>query len=120
MDDLMTNTLEKVFSTEQKAALRGAVFADRELVGVDLSGADLRDARFEKTRMVGCDLTGADLRGAQFSLCDLRGVVLADALFGDNRFDGTTIEDAIGLSQPTRTLIEGWGGTFQPICASQR
>jgi uncharacterized protein YjbI with pentapeptide repeats len=115
-----TKTFERILTSEEKASLRGAVFCNRELVEMDLSGADLRGARFEKTLMVGCNLSGADLRGAQFNLCDLRGVVLADTVFDDNRFDGTTIVDAVGLDPPTRMLIEQWGGTFQPGHASSR
>lgn len=113
-------TFERILTDEEKAALRGTVFANRELVGLDLSGADLRGARFERTSMTRCTLRGADLRGAQFNLCDLQHVVLADAVFGDNRFDGTTIVEALGLKPIDRSLIEQSGGTFQPPHASQR
>lgn len=113
-------TFERILTSEEKAALRGAVFVHRDLVGMDFSGADLRGARFDKTLIAGCNLRGADLRGARFKLCDLREIVLTDALFGDNRFDGTTIVDAIGLSTPTRILLEQWGATFQPVHASHR
>ncbi len=105
---------------EEKASLRGAAFVDRELVGLDMSGADLRDAQFEKTLVVGCDLSGADLRGARFFLCELRGVVLNDAVLGDNQFVGTTVVDPVGVSPTTQALLEEWGATFQPRHASRR
>lgn len=120
MRTLPADTFECVLTTKEKAALRGATFANRELVGLDLSGADLRDARFERTVLVDCNLAGADLRGARLVLCDVRSVVFEDAVFGDNRFDGTTLVDVIGLGGAARTLIERSGGTFQPPHASSR
>lgn len=113
-------TFERVLSAEEKAALRGEHFAGRSLVGIDLVGADLRGATFEATSLVACDLTGADLRGANFSRCELRGIVLVDVILGNNRFDGTVLEDVGGLSRASQTLIEACGGTFQPAGASQR
>ena len=114
------NTFERVLSADEKAGLRGERFSHRELVGIDLVGADLRGARFEATVLVRCDLTGADLRGARFSACELRGVVLVDAVFGDNRFDATILEGVDGLTRGSQALIEAAGGTFQPAGASQR
>jgi uncharacterized protein YjbI with pentapeptide repeats len=111
---------ECVLTTREKEELRGEVFVNRELVGLDLSGADLRGARFEKTVLVRCNLAGADLRDATFRLCELRTVVFADASFGNNRFDGTTLEDIQWLSAESRALIEQGGGTFQPPNASAR
>lgn len=93
---------------------------NRELVGVDFSGADLRDARFERTILDRCNLMGADLRGATFISCELRDVIFVDALFEDGRFDGTTIVDAVGLTDASRVLIERAGGALQPIHASLR
>lgn len=95
-------------------------FQSRALVDMDLSGADLRGARFESTVLIRCNLAGADLRGARFTLCELYGVVLTDAVFGDNRFDGTMLVDVIGLPESTRALIQKDGGTFQPPRASDR
>lgn len=120
MYDPARTTFERILTSGEKAALRGAVFANREFVGIDLSGADLRGARFDRTRLARCNLSRADLRGAHFNLCDLDEVVLADTLFGDNRFDGTSIVGAVGLSPPTRTLIEQWGAAVQPAHASHR
>lgn len=113
-------TFERILTGEEKATLRGELFTHRELVGVDLSGADLRGARFERTVLDRCNFAGADLRGARFTLCDLRDVVFSDTLFGDNSFEGTTLVDVIGLNAADRALIEQRGGTFQPIHASPR
>jgi uncharacterized protein YjbI with pentapeptide repeats len=111
---------ESVFSAEEKAALRDEVFMNREFVDVDFSGADLRGARFERTTLVRCNLAATDLRGARFNLCNLREVVLTDAVFGDNRFDGTMFVEAVGLNDVTRALIEHGGGSFQRELASLR
>ncbi|MBX3227054.1 MAG: pentapeptide repeat-containing protein [Labilithrix sp.] len=113
-------TFERVYSQEEKAALRGEVFTHRELVGVDFAGADLRGSRFQGTSLVRCNFKDADLRGARFVLCDFTGVVLTDAILGDNRFDGSTFADMIGVEAPTQTLIEKNGGTFLPPHASSR
>jgi uncharacterized protein YjbI with pentapeptide repeats len=120
MNDPATNCLERILTANEKAGLRGERFVTRELIGIDLSGADLRGAAFEKTLLVECSLAGADLRGATFNLCDLRGVNFGNTVFGDNRFDGTTIVDPVRLDQQTRVRIEEWGGTFQPAHASPR
>ncbi|MBX3259267.1 MAG: pentapeptide repeat-containing protein [Labilithrix sp.] len=120
MEDAPSHTFERILTTEEKSALRGESFSNRELDGLDLSGADLRGARFDRTLLVRCNLAGADLRGARFVLCDLRGVDFADTVFGDNRFDGTTFVDVVGLSESTRALIARGGGTFQPRHASTR
>lgn len=116
----VNDTFEQIFTSNEKAALSGEVFLGRELVGVDLSGADLRSASFEKTTLTRCNLAGADLRGAWFIASELRGVLLGDALFGDNRFDGTTFIDVVGVSGETRASIERAGGAFQPPHASLR
>jgi uncharacterized protein YjbI with pentapeptide repeats len=119
-EPLTTTTFERILTDEEKAALRGESFANRDLVGVDLSRADLRGARFEKTLFVRCSFEGADLRGAHFNLCELRGVILVDAVFGENRFDGTTIVEPVGLESAARALLESSGATFQPLRASHR
>lgn len=111
---------EKILTAAEKASMRGELFASCDLIAVDLSGADLRGAHFEKTLMWGCNLARADLRGASFRLCDLRSLVLADTIFGDNRFDGTTIVEPVGLNAAMHTLIQRCGGTFQPARASRR
>ena len=111
---------ERVLSESEKAALRDGVFVNRELAGMDLTRADLRGTHFERTRLARCDLANADLRGAQFILCEIEGVILADAVLGDNRFDGTTLVDVHGLAPASRALIERAGGTFLPSRASLR
>lgn len=120
MPQSANDAFERIFSEDEKAALRGESFVHREFVGVDLVGADLRGARFQGTSLVRCNLMGADLRGAQFVLCDLSAVVLSDAILGDNRFDGSTFVDTIGVTDAARKLIEASGGTFLHPYASQR
>ena len=111
---------EQVFSKAEKAALDGDLFLNYELVGIDLAGANLRGAHFERMTLVGCDFSGADLRGASFQDCELRAVVLADAIFEDNRFEGTRLIDVHGLSLPAEARIREGGGTFPPAHASLR
>jgi uncharacterized protein YjbI with pentapeptide repeats len=120
MQQPSNDTFERIFTADEKATLGGELFLNRELVGVDFSGADLRGARFERTTLVRCNLAAADVRGAHFILCDLHAVVLADVLFEDNRFDGTTLVDAVGLTADGQAVIEGGGGTFQHVHASLR
>ena len=111
---------ERVFSPEEKAALRGEIFTHRELVGVDFAGADLRGAQFQGSTIVRCNFSEADLRGARFVLCDLTAVVVTDAIFSDNRFDGCTFAEMVGVTAPVQALIEKHGGTFFPPHASSR
>jgi uncharacterized protein YjbI with pentapeptide repeats len=111
---------DRILTTQEKSELRGTVFHDREMIGIDLSGADLRDARFERVVLTACDLGDADLRGAHFVLCDLRYVVLTNAKLGDNRFYGTTLSEVTGLTEDDRLLIERDGAAFQPPRASSR
>jgi uncharacterized protein YjbI with pentapeptide repeats len=120
----MTNSapreLERILTAREKAELRGAVFRDRDMVGVDLSGADLRGTRFERVRLTDCSLAGADLRGAQFLLCELRFVLLARVQLEDTRFPGTTVVEPGDLDEQGRLLIEREGGSFQHAQASAR
>ncbi len=111
---------ERVFSAKEKAALRDEVFVNREFVGVDFTKADLRGTRFERTKLIRCNLAGADLRGAKFVLCELDSVVLADVLLEDNRFDGTTLVEVVGLNPADHAIIEQSGGTFLHAHASHR
>ena len=112
---------ESIFTSREKRNLRGEIFRELELVGMDLTGADLRGARFEKVLLERCDLTGADLRGAHFILCVLREVVMTDTkLGGDNRFYGTTICDVVGLSEEHRLAILRDGGILEHVHASPR
>jgi uncharacterized protein YjbI with pentapeptide repeats len=111
---------EPIFTTREKRELHHERFADRELVGIDLSGADLRSARFERTVLASCSLAGADLRGAQFILCDVRSVDFTNVELGDNDFRGTMLMDVTGLSEASRALILTAGGAFQHARASLR
>jgi uncharacterized protein YjbI with pentapeptide repeats len=115
-----TMKLEPIFTSREKRELTGEVFRSRELVDLDFSRADLRGACFEKTVLLRCSFAGADLRGARFLSCDLHGVDLAGAVLGDNRFDGTTLVDAFGLTAGARKIVADGGGTFQPGHASRR
>jgi uncharacterized protein YjbI with pentapeptide repeats len=115
-----SDTFERVLTSEEKTGLRGETFRNRELVGMDFSGADLRGVTFERTMLLCCNLSHADLRGARFLLCELHAVVLANTVFGDNRFDGTTLVGVVGLDSVDRALIADAGGTFQPVNASSR
>jgi uncharacterized protein YjbI with pentapeptide repeats len=103
---------ERVLSPREKRELRGNVFRDCDLVGIDLSGADLRNARFENVQLVSCNLSGADLRAAQFVLCALRDVVLSGARLGGNLFYGTVLTEIGGLTEDARRAVERAGGAF--------
>ena len=111
---------EPILTSREKRELTGEVFCKRELVDMDFSGADLRGARFEKTVLLRCSFAGADLRGARFLSCDLHSIDLGDAVLGDNRFDGTTLVDALGVTGPMSKMVADAGGTFQPGHASLR
>ena len=54
-------------------------FEERDLSGVDLSGARLRDARFNRAQLSGSDLTGIDGHRAKFITSRLLGVRFDDA-----------------------------------------
>ena len=97
-----------------KHGLRGHVFRQQEIVGLNLACADLRDVRFEEVQFTSCDLAGADLRGAHFILCTLSSTVLRDVRLGDNRFYGTTLVEPIELQDDARQTIERSGGVFLP------
>ena len=59
-------------------------FEERDLSGVDLSGARLRDARFNRTELSGSDLSGIDGHRAKFITARLVGT----------RFDGAKLTEA--------------------------
>ena len=59
-------------------------FEERDLAGVDLSGARLRDARFNRTELSGSDLSGIDGHRAKFITARLLGV----------SFDGAKLTEA--------------------------
>src|SRR5689334_15306050 len=97
---------ESILTKREKRELKGHVFQDQDLVGVDLSDADLRCARFERVLLAKCNLSGADLRGAEFVLCELRYVVLTGAQLGENGFRGTTLVETDGLTETDRQTVE--------------
>ena len=111
---------EAILTLREKRELTGEMFCNRELIDLDFSGADLRGALFEKSVLLRCSFAGADLRGARFLSCDLHCVDLGDAVLGDNRFDGTTLVEPIGLTPAASKLVADAGGTFQPDKASRR
>jgi uncharacterized protein YjbI with pentapeptide repeats len=111
---------EHVLTAQEKTTLRGELFINRELVGLDLSGSDLRDARFEHMVLNECSLAGADLRGARFVHCHLRGVDLSGALLSESRFDGTMFDDSVVMMASDRAHIECTGGTFRHAHSSLR
>ena len=47
--------------------LRGAIFSQHDLTGVDLRGANLQYAHFKGTTLTDAKLEGANLRGADFT-----------------------------------------------------
>ena len=111
---------QSILISQENCELRGGVFSHREFVRVDLAGADLCDARFEEVLFERCNLTGADLRGAHFIRCEFREVVMTGITLGNNRFDGTSLRGAIGLSEETRLAVVQQGGLVQPLRASLR
>jgi hypothetical protein len=103
---------ERVLSLREKHALRGIVFRDRRIVGIDLAGADLRKARFLNVEIASCNLADTDLRGARFVACRLRDLVLCRARLGLNLFWGTTLTEIGGLSEEQRHAVVESGGMF--------
>jgi uncharacterized protein YjbI with pentapeptide repeats len=115
-----TTLFERILTAREKTELAGQLVHDREIVGVDLSGADLRGAQFVRVVLDHCNLAGADLRGAHFIHCDLLFVVLSGVQTGDNRFVATTLVEAIGLPPDDRAAFERSGAVFRSEHASLR
>lgn len=103
---------ERILTDREKLALRGAALRSLDLAGGDLSGADLRDAVLGWVELAGASLADADLRGAWFLACDLRRVDFRGARLGANRFDGSWLTGAIGLTPGARVRIAEAGGRF--------
>jgi uncharacterized protein YjbI with pentapeptide repeats len=110
----------RVFSDKEKQELADQVFIESSLDLVDLVSADLRGARFRSVSLRGADLRGADLRGAQFVDCDMREACLRDVRLGDNRFDGSCLHGATGLSEDQKTYISTRGGDVPAADTSSR
>ncbi len=101
--------LDRILTPLEKLDLRGAVFWQISLDGVDFSGADLQDARFEHAGLRGASFAGADLRGVHFLHCDLRGIDLRSARLGENRCDGSWLCGERGLSRRDRERLAAAG-----------
>jgi uncharacterized protein YjbI with pentapeptide repeats len=101
-----------ILTCREKSQLAGRSFQEVTLDGADFSGANLQGASFLRSSLRGCDFRGADLRGAAFLRCDLRGVALGDALLDGNRFHGSCLAEATGLSDEQNTYVCRRGGTF--------
>lgn len=103
---------ERILTACEKLGLRGAAFRSLDLAEGDLSGADLRDAVFDRVDLTAASFAGADLRGACFLGCDLRRADFERARLGDNRFDGSWLTGARGLTFRARVRIARQGGVF--------
>jgi uncharacterized protein YjbI with pentapeptide repeats len=103
---------KQIFSVEEKRELIGEIFRDVALAAVDFSHADLRGARFVNASLRDCDFTGADLRSVDFVRCDLRRAVLSDVELGGNRFDGSCLAGAVGLTAAQSSYVRRRGGSF--------
>ena len=97
---------------ERRSELRGQIFRNVNLDGVDLSWADLSLARFEHCSLVGADFSHSTLRGTEFVDADLRRSCLEHIRFGKNRFKASFFEGAQGLSRAQTRYITRHGGTF--------
>jgi hypothetical protein len=63
----------------RNANLFGANLSGAVLIGADLSGANLEGAVLTDARLAGAKLIGANLRGASLGMADLSGALLLDA-----------------------------------------
>lgn len=121
MNQSNSEALERVFTDNEKAsAMRDAVFVARELVGIDFSRADLSGATFDRVLIATCSFVDANLSGAVFANCDLQNVDLSGANLQNARFDGTTYDDRVRMTDTQRAHLEGAGATKQLHGASQR
>lgn len=102
-----------VFTAGEKRELAGARFRDMSLDGTDFSGADLQLASFDAVSLRGCDFRRCDLRGARFVRCDLHGAAFAEVQLGGNRFDGSSLAAATGLTEAHADYVCRHGGSFE-------
>jgi uncharacterized protein YjbI with pentapeptide repeats len=107
----------KILSAFEKLGMAGKVFEHADLSRVDLSMANLRLTRFVHVSLQGCDLTRADLRGAVFVACDLRGATFGHTRLEDNRFDGSWMVGARGLSAAQQRYVRERGGLFLSLAS---
>lgn len=61
-------------------------FTDRDLAGIDITGADIEDARFHRANLSGAVLDGVRGHRAKFNSTDLSGASLRQAGFQDTDF----------------------------------
>ena len=102
----------KILSAFEKLGMAGRTFADVDLSRVDFTMSNLQLARFVHVSLQGCDFSLADLRGAIFVECDLRGAVFGQTRLADNRFDGSWLVGARGLSVAQQRYVRARGGLF--------
>ncbi len=106
--------LDRILTRREKLDLRGAVFSQISLDGVDFSSSDLQGATFEHAGLRGASFAGADLRGVRFLHCDLRGADLQGARLAENRCDGSWLVGVTGLSSRDRKRLVEAGA--QDLC----
>jgi uncharacterized protein YjbI with pentapeptide repeats len=103
--------VERLFTEEEKLALRGLMLSNTSFDRVDFSGADLAHAVFRHVSLVGCDFRGARLTLATFFCCDLREAQFdRTTLLRGSRFDGSDLSGARGLTGADKALIARAGG----------
>ena len=94
----------------------GEPIANRDLQGIDLSGAPLRGGVFSQVRLVGANLANADLREAFFDHCDLSGCTLQTAQLRGAVFDHCTLDgiQALAASWHAAKLVESSARDARP------
>lgn len=112
MRDQGNARLEKIFTKSEKAELWKLNVNRVRLDRVDFRSANLSGASFEHVTLAGCDFTGADLQETVFLECDLRCACFEGVRFGKNRFDGSGLAGATGLTPEDRLYIVSVGGQF--------
>ena len=105
--------VERLFTEEEKLALRGLMLSNTSFDRVDFSGADLAHAVFRNVSLVGADFRGARLTLATFFCCDMRDTQFdRSTLLRGSRFDFSDLSGARGLPGPGKALIRRAGGIF--------
>lgn len=102
----------RLFTAGEKRELGGASFRAVALDGTDFSGANLSLACFDGVSLRDCDFRRCDLRGARFLACDLRGAAFEDVRLGHNRFHGSSLGGATGLTGEQHDYVCRRGGSF--------
>lgn len=107
-----SSSLQVFTRGERRTELRGQIFRNVNLDGVDLSSADLSHVRFEHCSLVGADFSHSTLRGTEFVDADLRRSCFEHVRFGKNRFKASFFGGAEGLTRVQTRYITRLGGTF--------